>query len=162
MGIRQIREIGDDILTKTCKPVTQMTLRTKMLINDMLDTMYEANGVGLTAPQAGVLKRIVVIDVGEGPIIMLNPEVIATEGEQTGYEGCLSVPGKMGNVTRPNVVTVRFQDENMEWQEMTGTELLARAFCHEIDHLDGVLYVDKVEGDLVESSYEDEEEDEEE
>ena len=162
MGIRQIREIGDDILTKTCKPVTQMTLRTKMLINDMLDTMYEANGVGLAAPQAGVLKRIVVIDVGEGPIIMVNPEVIATEGEQTGYEGCLSVPGKMGTVTRPNVVTVRFQDEHMEWQEMTGTELLARAFCHEIDHLDGVLYVDKVEGDLVESSYEDEEEDEEE
>jgi len=161
MGIRQIREIGDDILTKTCKPVTQMTLRTKILINDMLDTMYEANGVGLAAPQAGVLKRIVVIDVGEGPIIMLNPEIISTEGEQTGYEGCLSVPGKMGTVTRPNVVTVRFQDEHMEWQEMTGTELLARAFCHEIDHLDGILYVDKVEGELMESSYEDEEEDEE-
>jgi peptide deformylase len=162
MGIRQIREIGDDILTKTCKPVTQMTLRTKILINDMLDTMYEANGVGLAAPQAGVLKRIVVIDVGEGPIIMLNPEIISAEGEQTGYEGCLSVPGKMGTVTRPNVVTVRFQDENMEWQEMTGTELLARAFCHEIDHLDGMLYVDKVEGELMESSYEDDEEDEEE
>ncbi|MBQ1207864.1 MAG: peptide deformylase [Lachnospiraceae bacterium] len=162
MGIRQIREIGDDILTKTCKPVTQMTLRTKLLINDMLDTMYEANGVGLAAPQAGVLKRIVVIDVGEGPIIMLNPEIISAEGEQTGYEGCLSVPGKMGTVTRPNVVTVRFQDENMEWQEMTGTELLARAFCHEIDHLDGMLYVDKVEGELMESSYEDDEEDEEE
>ena len=162
MGIRQIREIGDDILTKTCKPVTQMTLRTKLLINDMLDTMYEANGVGLAAPQVGVLKRIVVIDVGEGPIIMLNPEIISAEGEQTGYEGCLSVPGKMGTVTRPNVVTVRFQDENMEWQEMTGTELLARAFCHEIDHLDGMLYVDKVEGDLMESSYEDDEEDEEE
>jgi len=127
----------------------------------MLDTMYEANGVGLAAPQAGVLKRIVVIDVGEGPIIMLNPEIISTEGEQTGYEGCLSVPGKMGTVTRPNVVTVRFQDEHMEWQEMTGTELLARAFCHEIDHLDGILYVDKVEGELMESSYEDEEEDEE-
>ena len=162
MGIRQIREIGDDILTKTCKPVTQMTLRTKILINDMLDTMYEANGVGLAAPQAGVLKRIVVIDVGEGPIIMLNPEIISAEGEQTGYEGCLSVPGKMGTVTRPNVVTVRFQDENMEWQEMSGTELLARAFCHEIDHLDGMLYVDKVEGELMESSYEDDEEDEEE
>ena len=162
MGIRQIREIGDDILTKTCKPVTQMTLRTKILINDMLDTMYEANGVGLAAPQAGVLKRIVVIDVGEGPIIMLNPEIISAEGEQTGYEGCLSVPGKMGTVTRPNVVTVHFQDENMEWQEMTGTELLARAFCHEIDHLDGMLYVDKVEGELMESSYEDDEEDEEE
>jgi len=92
---------------------------------------------------------------------MLNPEIISTEGEQTGYEGCLSVPGKMGTVTRPNVVTVRFQDEHMEWQEMTGTELLARAFCHEIDHLDGILYVDKVEGELMESSYEDEEEDEE-
>lgn len=160
MGIRQIRELGDDILRKKCKPVTQMSLRTKLLINDMLDTMYEANGVGLAAPQAGVLKRIVVIDVGEGPIIMLNPEIIATEGEQTGYEGCLSVPGKMGTVTRPNVVTVRFQDENMEWQEMTGTELLARAFCHEIDHLDGIVYVDKAEGDLVESAYEDEEEEE--
>ena len=158
MGIRQIRELGDDILRKKCKPVTQMSLRTKLLINDMLDTMYEANGVGLAAPQAGVLKRLVVIDVGDGPIVMLNPEIIATEGEQTGYEGCLSVPGKMGNVTRPNVVTVRFQDENMEWQEMTGTELLARAFCHEIDHLDGIVYVDKVEGDLVDSTYEDDEE----
>ena len=135
-----------------------MTLRTKLLINDMLDTMYEANGVGLAAPQAGVLKRIVVIDVGEGPIIMLNPEIIATEGEQTGYEGCLSVPGKMGTVTRPNVVTVRYQDENMDWQEKTGTELLARAFCHEIDHLDGIVYVDKVEGELVDSTYDDDDE----
>ena len=161
MALRQIREMGDEVLTKVSKVVKEVTPRTLALIEDMLDTMYEANGVGLAAPQAGVLKRIVVIDVGEGPIIMLNPEIISTEGEQTGYEGCLSVPGKMGTVTRPNVVTVRFQDEHMEWQEMTGTELLARAFCHEIDHLDGILYVDKVEGELMESSYEDEEEDEE-
>ncbi len=159
MGIRQIRELGDDILRKKCKPVTSMSLRTKILINDMLDTMYEANGVGLAAPQVGVLKRLVIVDVGEGPIIMLNPEIIHTEGEQTDHEGCLSVPGKMGTVTRPNVVTVRFQDPEMNWQEVTGTELLARAFCHELDHLDGVMYVDKVEGELMDSVYtEDDEE----
>ena len=158
MGIRQIRELGDDILRKKSKPVNQMTLRTKMLINDMLDTLYEANGVGLAAPQVGVLKRLVIVDIGEGPIIMLNPEIIATEGEQTDYEGCLSVPGKMGTVTRPNVVTVRYQDEKMEWQEKTGTELLARAFCHELDHLDGIVYVDKVEGDLLDSASLDDEE----
>ena len=159
MGIRQIRELGDDILRKKCKPVTSMSLRTKIFINDMLDTMYEANGVGLAAPQVGVLKRLVIVDVGEGPIIMLNPEIIHTEGEQTDHEGCLSVPGKMGTVTRPNVVTVRFQDPEMNWQEVTGTELLARAFCHELDHLDGVMYVDKVEGELMDSVYtEDDEE----
>ena len=158
MGIRQIRELGDDILRKKSKPVTQMTLRTKILIHDMLDTLYDAEGVGLAAPQVGVLKRLVIVDVGDGPIIMLNPEIIAVDGEQTGYEGCLSVPGKMGTVTRPNVVTVRYQDENMEWQEVTGTELKARAFCHEIDHLDGIVYVDKVEGDLLENTCEDDEE----
>lgn len=158
MGIRQIRELGDDILRKKSKPVTQMTLRTKLLIHDMLDTLYDAEGVGLAAPQVGVLKRLVIVDVGDGPIIMLNPEIIAVDGEQTGYEGCLSVPGKMGTVTRPNVVTVRYQDENMEWQEVTGTELKARAFCHEIDHLDGIVYVDKVEGDLLENTCEDDEE----
>ena len=159
MGIRQIRELGDDILRKKSKPVTQMTLRTKILIHDMLDTLYDAEGVGLAAPQVGVLKRLVIVDVGDGPIIMLNPEIIAVVGEQTGYEGCLSVPGKMGTVTRPNTVTVRYQDENMEWQEVTGTELKARAFCHEIDHLDGIVYVDKVEGDLLDNSYVDDEED---
>lgn len=158
MGIRQIRELGDDILRKKSKPVTTMTLRTKILIKDMLDTLYDAQGVGLAAPQVGVLKRLVIVDVGDGPIIMLNPEIISTEGEQTGYEGCLSVPGKMGEVTRPNTVTVRYQDENMEWQEATGTELKARAFCHEIDHLDGVVYVDKVNGELVDSNYDEEEE----
>ncbi len=158
MGIRQIRELGDDILRKRCKPVTSMSLRTKILINDMLDTMYEANGVGLAAPQVGVLKRLVIVDVGEGPIIMLNPEIIHTEGEQTDHEGCLSVPGKMGTVTRPNIVTVRFQDPDMNWQEMTGTELLARAFCHELDHLDGIVYVDKVEGELIDAVYSEDEE----
>ncbi len=158
MGIRQIRELGDDILRKKCKPVTSMSLRTKILINDMLDTMYEANGVGLAAPQVGVLKRLVIVDVGEGPIIMLNPEIIHTEGEQTGHEGCLSVPGKMGTVTRPNAVTVRFQDPEMNWQEITGTELLARAFCHEIDHLDGIVYVDKVEGELLDAVYDEDDE----
>lgn len=158
MGIRQIRELGDDILRKKSKPINQMTLRTKLLINDMLDTLYEANGVGLAAPQVGVLKRLVIVDIGEGPIIMLNPEIISAEGEQTDYEGCLSVPGKMGTVTRPNVVTVRYQDEKMEWQEVTGTELLARAFCHELDHLDGIVYVDKVEGELMDSASLDDEE----
>lgn len=162
MGIRQIRELGDDILRKKSKSVSSMSLRTKILINDMLDTLYEANGVGLAAPQVGVLKRLVIVDIGDGPIIMLNPEIIRAEGEQTGHEGCLSVPGKMGTVTRPNVVTVRYQDTDMNWQEVTGTELLARAFCHELDHLDGIVYVDKVEGELMDAVYADDEELEEE
>ena len=110
MGIRQVREIGDEVLEKQCKTVTKMTLRTRILIEDMLDTMYERNGVGLAAPQVGILKRIVVIDVGEGPIVLVNPEIIETSGEQTGEEGCLSVPGKYGIVTRPNYVKVRAQD----------------------------------------------------
>lgn len=148
MAIRKIRELGDDVLTKECKEVTKMTLRTKMLIGDMLDTMYDAMGVGLAASQVGILKRIVTIDVGEGPIILINPEIIETSGEQTGEEGCLSVPGKSGVVTRPNYVKVRALDENMEEQILEGEELLARAFCHEIDHLNGQVYVDKVEGEL--------------
>ena len=114
MGIRKIREIGDEVLTKQCKEVTKMSLRTKILIGDMLDTMYEAMGVGLAAPQVGVLKRIVVIDVGEGPIILINPEILETFGEQTGEEGCLSVPGKSGVVTRPDYVKVRALNEDME------------------------------------------------
>lgn len=148
MAIRKIRELGDDVLTKECKEVTKMTLRTKILIGDMLDTMYDAMGVGLAASQVGILKRIVTIDVGEGPIILINPEIIETSGEQTGEEGCLSVPGKSGVVTRPNYVKVRALDENMEEQILEGEELLARAFCHEIDHLNGQVYVDKVEGEL--------------
>lgn len=146
------------MLTKHCKEVTKMTLRTKILIQDMLDTMYEAMGVGLAAPQVGILKRIVVIDVGEGPIILINPEILETSGEQTGEEGCLSVPGKSGQVTRPDYVKVRALNEEMEETELEGTGLLARAFCHEIDHLDGKMYVDLVEGELHDVSYDEEDE----
>ena len=148
MAIRKIRELGDEVLTKPCKDVTKMTLRTKILINDMLDTMYEAMGVGLAAPQVGILKRIVTIDIGEGPIVLINPEILETSGEQTGEEGCLSVPGKAGLVTRPNYVKVKALNEDMEEIVLEGEELLARAFCHEIDHLDGKMYVDLVEGGL--------------
>lgn len=151
MAIRNIRTMGDAVLNKRCKEVTEISTRTVVLIEDMLDTMYEAQGVGLAAPQVGVLKRIVVIDVspeGDSPIILINPEIIETSGEQTGDEGCLSVPGKAGCVTRPDYVKVKALDENMEEVVYEGTGLLARAFCHEIDHLDGHLYVEKVEGEL--------------
>ena len=153
MAIRAIRELGDDVLRKECKPVDKMTLRTKLLINDMLDTMYEAMGVGLAAPQVGILKRIVVIDVGEGPIVLINPEILETSGEQKGEEGCLSVPGKAGVVTRPNYVKAKALDEDMNEFIIEGEELLARALCHEIDHLDGVIYVDHVEGELMNVNY---------
>ena len=156
MAIRQVREIGDEILTKQCKKVKKISLRTKILIGDMLDTMYDKNGVGLAAPQVGVLKQIVVIDVGEGPIVLINPEILETSGEQTGEEGCLSVPGKWGLVKRPNHVKVRAYNENMELFEMEGEGLLARAFCHEIDHLSGQLYVNKTEDGLHDVSYEEE------
>lgn len=160
MALRNIREIGDGVLNKKCKEVKEMTPRTKELIEDMLETMYEANGVGLAAPQVGVLKRIVVIDVtGEDPYVMVNPRILETSGEQTGHEGCLSVPGKTGTVTRPNYVKAVAYDENMELYEVEGTELLARAICHELDHLEGKLYVDMVEGPLMNvEDLEDEEE----
>lgn len=161
MAIRQIREMGDEVLTKKCKEIKRITPRTLMLIEDMLDTMYEANGVGLAAPQVGVLQRIVVIDIGEGPIVLINPEILETAGEQTGDEGCLSVPGKAGCVTRPNYVKVKAFDAGMEEVIYEGEELLARAFCHEIDHLDGHLYVEKVEGELHDVTYEEVEEEEE-
>ena len=154
MAIREVREIGDEILTKKSKEVTKMTLRTKILINDMLDTLYEKMGVGLAAPQVGVLKKIVVIDVGEGPIVLINPEILEASGEQTGEEGCLSVPGKWGIVTRPNHVKIRALNEDMEEFELEGEGLLARAFCHEIDHLNGELYVDRVEDGLHDVQYE--------
>ena len=154
MAIRKIREMGDDVLTKVCKEVEKVTPRTKVLIDDMFDTMYDAMGVGLAARQVGVLKRIVTIDVGEGPILLINPEIIETSGEQTGEEGCLSVPGKSGVVTRPNYVKVRAFDEDMKEIVLEGEGLLARAFCHEIDHLDGHLYVEKVEGELEDMYYE--------
>lgn len=159
MALRNIREIGDECLTKTCKEVKEMTPRLKELIEDMLDTMYEANGVGLAAPQVGVLKRVVVIDVtGEDPYVLINPKIIEADGEQTGQEGCLSVPGKCGIVTRPNHVKAVAYDIDMKPYELEGTELLARAICHELEHLDGHLYVEKVEGELMDAaSAEDEE-----
>ena len=151
MAIRNLRLMGDSILIKVSKPVTEVNDKINTLIDDMLDTMYEANGVGLAAPQVGVLKRVVTIDVspeGDQPIILINPVIIEMDGEQVGEEGCLSVPGKAGQVTRPNHVKIRAFDRNMKEYEMEGEGLLARAFCHEIDHLDGKLYVDLVEGEL--------------
>lgn len=150
MAIRTIREIGDPVLNKISKEVKEVTPRIQDLIDDMFETMYEANGVGLAAPQVGILKRIVVIDTtGEDPILLINPRIVETSGEQTGNEGCLSVPGKSGIVTRPNYVKVVAQDEELNEFEIEGEELLARALCHEIEHLDGHLYVEKVEGELM-------------
>lgn len=149
MAIRMIREMGNPILEKKCKEVTEITPRIQQLIEDMYDTLYDANGVGLAAPQVGILKRIVIIDTtGEDPILMINPKIVETSGEQTGFEGCLSVPGKTGQVTRANYVKAIAYNENMEPFEIEGTELLARAIQHELDHLDGHLYVEKAEGPL--------------
>lgn len=157
MAVRQIRTIGDEILNKTCKPVKEMTPRLEELIDDMFETMYENFGVGLAAPQVGILKQIVVIDVDDGnQYVLINPEIIAEEGSQTGAEGCLSVPGKSGTVTRPQKVTVRALDGNMEPFELTGEDLLARAICHECAHLKGQLYVELVEGELEDTVYEEE------
>ncbi len=154
MALRQIRTVGDPCLTKVCKEVEEVNERTLTLIDDMLDTMYEADGVGLAAPQVGVLKRIVVIDVGEGPIVMINPEILETSGSQTGSEGCLSVPGKAGTVTRPDYVKAKAYDEEMNEYVIEGEELLARAICHELAHLDGHLYTELVEGELVDTESE--------
>ncbi len=160
MALRKIREIGDDILNKTCKEITEMTPRLRNLIEDMIDTMYEANGVGLAAPQVGVLKRVVVIDTtGEGPYVFINPRIVESSGEQTGQEGCLSVPGKSGEVTRPNYVKAVALDIDMKPFEVEATELFARAICHELDHLDGHLYVEKVNGELHDVKYDEEDED---
>lgn len=145
MAIRNIRTDGDNILRKVCKPVKEMTPRISELIDDMFDTMYEANGVGLAAPQVGVLKRIVVIDVMEGEAyVLINPEIIEREGEQIGEEGCLSLPGLSGEVARPERVVVKALDREMNPIVVEGTELLARCICHELDHLDGILYKDLV------------------
>ena len=149
MALLEIREWGkDDVLLKVCKPVKTLTPRLKTLIEDMYDTMYDADGVGLAAPQVGVLRRICVIDVGEGPVTLINPVVLETSGEQTGNEGCLSVPGKTGIVTRPNYAKVKALNEDMEEIIVEGEELMARALLHEIDHLDGHIYTEKVEGEL--------------
>ena len=159
MALRTIRVQGDSVLTKKSRTVDKMTPRIGELITDMLDTMYDAMGVGLAAPQVGILKRIVVIDVGEGPIVLINPEILETSetsGEQIGDEGCLSVPGMAGQVTRPNYVKVKALDVNMNEQIYEGEGLLARAFCHEIDHLDGKMYTELVEGELHKVTYDEE------
>lgn len=144
MAIRNIRLDGDDVLRKECKPIEKMTGRLQMLIDDMYDTMYDANGVGLAAPQVGILKRLVVIDIGDdNPLTLINPVIIESEGEQEGDEGCLSLPGFQGTVIRPNRVVCKALDENMEEFTIEAEGFLARAICHELDHLDGVLYKDK-------------------
>ena len=149
MAIRNIRLDGDDILRKICRPVAKMDDRTQTLIDDMFDTMYEANGVGLAAPQVGILKRVVVIDIGDdNAYTLINPKIIEADGEQTGEEGCLSLPGLQGTVTRPNHVICEAYDEDMQLRQIEGEGLLARAICHELDHLDGILYKDKVEDGL--------------
>ena len=153
MAIRLVREAGDSILTKKCKKVEKLSPKYRELIKDMFDTMYEAGGVGLAAPQVGILRRIVVIDTGleeREPHVLINPVITETEGEQTGNEGCLSLPGKFGTVTRPMKVKVEALDENMEPYVLEGEELLARAICHECDHLDGHMFTELVEGDLYE------------
>ena len=157
MALRTIRVEGDEVLTKVSRPVDKMTPRIHDLITDMLDTMYDAMGVGLAAPQVGILKRIVVIDIGEGPIVLINPEILETSGSQTGQEGCLSVPGKCGQVTRADHVKAKALNENMEEYEIEADGLLARCILHECDHLDGKLYVDLVEGELQDTAGEDEE-----
>ena len=158
MAVRTIRVIGDEILYKECKPVKEMTQRVEELIEDMFETMYENNGVGLAAPQVGILKQIVVIDVDDGnQYVLINPEIIEEEGSQTGQEGCLSVPGKAGIVTRPQKVKVKALDENMEEFVLEGEDLLARAICHECAHLHGQLYVSLVEGELMDTTEEVEE-----
>lgn len=158
MALRTIRIQGDPVLTKKCREITEMTPKIKELIDDMLDTMYEANGVGLAGPQVGVLKRIVVIDIGEGPVVMINPVILEKSGEQTGDEGCLSLPGKAGTVTRPNYVKARAFDEIWKNMRSRGPSFMARAICHELDHLDGHMYTEIVEGPLHDVTYDDPEE----
>ncbi len=143
MALRNIRINEDPILRKISKVVKNIDERTQILIDDMLDTMYEANGIGLAAPQVGILKRVVVIDIGDGPIILINPEIVEANGEVKDVEGCLSVSGKQGNVIRPKYVKVKAEDRDGNSIEIQGEDLLARALCHEIDHLNGILYTDK-------------------
>ncbi len=160
MALRQIRIMGDEKLEKVCRPVKEMTPKLRQLVQDMLDTMYDAGGVGLAAPQVGILKRIVVIDTsteGKDPHVLVNPVLLESSGEQTGQEGCLSLPGQAGIVTRPNHVKIKAYDENMQEFEMEAEELLARAICHEMDHLEGIMYVRHVEGELFEVTPEEEE-----
>ena len=150
MALRKVVEIGDPILIKKGRPIEKFDDKLSTLIDDMFETMYAANGVGLAGPQVGMLKRVVVIDVGDGPMELVNPEIVMTQGEQRVSEGCLSVPGKYGVCSRPAKVQVKAQDRNGKWQVFTGEDLKARCFCHEIDHLDGILFTSKVIGKLEE------------
>jgi peptide deformylase len=164
MALRTIREYGDPVLTKKAKPIKEMTPKIEALIRDMLETLYDSGGVGLAAPQVGMLKRLVVIDISEEqnePHILINPEIIESDGEQKGLEGCLSVPGKIGQVTRPNHVIVEGLDADMNPVTVEGEELLARALCHELDHLDGIVYTSLVKGELYDTDVEEEEVEEE-
>ena len=154
MAIRKVRIMCDEVLTKVCREVTEMTPRLRQLVNDMFDTMYDSMGVGLAANQVGILRRIVVIDCGDDPHVLINPVIIETAGEQTGPEGCLSLPGQSGIVTRPDYVKVKACDEDMEEFVLEGEGLLARAICHECEHLDGHMFVEKVEGPLEDVDYE--------
>ncbi len=154
MAKLQIRKVGDEVLRKTCRPVEEITPRIHTLLDDMLETMRAANGVGLAGPQVGILRRIAVVEVEEGEVFeLINPRIIAFAGEQEGAEGCLSVPGRYGLVKRPKHVTVRATDRHGEEYEITAHDFLARALCHEIDHLDGHLYIDKVTRMLDEDEY---------
>ena len=157
MALRKVRTMGDEILYKHCKPVKVMTPRIAQLIEDMFETMYEYNGVGLAAPQVGILKQIVVIDVDDGnQYVFINPEILWEEGSQTGQEACLSVPGKYGIVTRPYKVKVKAFDERMNEFVLEAEDLLARAICHECDHLKGELYISVIEGELMDAEEEEE------
>jgi len=156
MAIRKIVKLGEDeVLRKHARKVEKFDKRLHTLLDDMADTMYEADGAGLAAPQVGILKRVVVIDVGDGLIELINPEIIASEGTQMCIEGCLSVPGKRGRVERPAIVRVHAQDRDGNHIELEGEEFLANALCHEIDHLDGVVYVDKMLEDVTDQYGED-------
>ena len=144
MAIRNIVKVGDDVLTKKCRTVEKFDDRLAALIDDLFETVRDANGAGLAAPQVGILRRVAVVDLEEGSYELVNPEIISTEGEQTGAEGCLSNPGKYGTVTRPNIVKIKAQDRFGNWHEYKGEGLLARAFCHETEHLDGKMFMEKV------------------
>ena len=150
MALRNVVKLGDPILNKVSRKVEKFDEKLGVLIDDMLETLYKENGVGLAAVQVGVLKRVVVVDIGEGPMELVNPEITLTEGEQREQEGCLSLPGKWGVTVRPMKVQVKAQDRNGKWQVFTGEGLKARAFCHELDHLDGILFTSHVEDGVIE------------
>ena len=154
MGIRKILTDKDPALHKVCRPVEKFDWRLHRLLDDMRDTLAEANGVGLAAPQVGILRRVVIVDTGEEILELVNPEMLETDGEQEGPEGCLSVPGKYGLVKRPYTAKVRAQDRNGEWYEAEGEELIARCFCHELDHLDGIVYTEVMERFLTDEELE--------